>query len=215
MIFISLTILFSSLIFVAFKLFPRFKIDNFQALTINYLAASIIGIIILGSQFNYEVITSKSWLPFSAFFGFVFIFTFILFALSSQKAGVAITAVFSKMSVIIPVIAGIFLYSEKLNLLIILGIIFTFSAFILIFYKKGNNKIQISIIILPIIIFFANGLIDTLLKYVEHHHIAGDYTLFLTMIFITALTIGLIISIYRYFKTKQAFTIQSILGGAI
>lgn len=215
MIFILLTILFSSLIFVAFKLFPRFKIDNFQALTINYLAASIIGICILGSQFNYEVIITKSWLPFSTFVGFVFIFTFMLFALSSQKAGVAITAVFSKMSVIIPVIAGIFLYSEKLNLLIILGIISTFSAFILIFYKKGKNKIQISIIILPVIIFFANGLIDALLKYVEHHHISGDYTLFLTMIFITALILGIIISTYRYFKTKQAITIQSIVGGSI
>ncbi|PKP35012.1 MAG: hypothetical protein CVU00_04240 [Bacteroidetes bacterium HGW-Bacteroidetes-17] len=215
MIFILLTILFSSLIFVAFKLFPRFKIDNFQALTINYLAASIIGVIILGSQFNYEVISSKTWLPFSTFIGFVFIFTFILFALSSQKAGVAITAVFSKMSVIIPVIAGIFLYAEKLNFLIISGIISTFSAFILIFYKKGKNKIQLSIIILPIIIFFANGLIDTLLKYVEHHHITEDYTLFLTMIFITALIIGSIISIYRYLNTKQAFTIQSIIGGAI
>ncbi|MBU1013883.1 MAG: DMT family transporter [Bacteroidetes bacterium] len=215
MIFIFLTILFSSLIFVAFKLFPRFKIDNFQALTINYLAASTIGIIILGSEFNYEMIITKSWLPFSLLIGFVFIFTFILFALSSQKAGVAITAVFSKMSVIIPVIAGIFLYSEKLNALIVLGIISTFSAFILIFYKRGKNKIQISIIVLPIIIFFANGLIDTLLKYIEHYHIAGDYTLFLTMIFITALIIGSIISIYRYFKTKQAFTIQSIIGGTI
>lgn len=215
MIFIFLTILFSSLIFVAFKLFPRFKIDNFQALTINYLAASTIGIIILGSEFNYEIIITKSWLPFSLFIGFVFIFTFILFALSSQKAGVAITAVFSKMSVIIPVIAGIFLYAEKLNALIVLGIISTFSAFILIFYKRGKNKIKISIIILPIIIFFANGLIDTLLKYVEHHHIAGDYTLFLTMIFITALIIGSIISIFRYFKTKQSFTVQSIIGGTI
>jgi len=215
MIFIFLIILFSSLIFVAFKLFPRFKIDNFQALTINYLAASTIGIIILGSEFNYEMIITKSWLPFSLFIGFVFIFTFILFALSSQKAGVAITAVFSKMSVIIPVIAGIFLYAEKLNALIVLGIISTFSAFILIFYKRGKNKIKISIIILPIIIFFANGLIDTLLKYIEHYHIAGDYTLFLTMIFITALIIGSIISIFRYFKTKQSFTVQSIIGGTI
>ena len=213
MIFILLTILFSSAIFVVFKLFTRFKIDNFQALTINYLAASIFGISILGSQFNYEVIITKSWLPFSVFIGFIFIFTFILFALSSQKAGVAITAVFSKMSVVIPVIAGIFLYSETLNLFIIFGIISTFVAFILIFYKKGKNKIQISIIILPIIIFFANGLIDTLLKYVEHHHILKDYTIFITMIFITAFLIGAIISIYKYFKTKQGFTIQSIVGG--
>jgi drug/metabolite transporter (DMT)-like permease len=135
--------------------------------------------------------------------------------LSSQKAGVAITAVFSKMSVVIPVIAGIFLYAETLNALKIMGIVSTLAAFILIFYKKEKSKIKLAVIILPIIIFFANGFIDTALKFIEFNHISGDYTLFLTVIFITAFLISLIISILKYVKTRKPFTIQTMIGGAI
>jgi len=215
MIHIALVIIISSLIFVTFKLFDRFKIDNFQAITVNYVVASALGFFIAGSQFNYNTIIEKQWLVYAISIGFIFIFTFILFALSSQKAGVAITAVFSKMSVIIPVIAGTLLFSETLNLLKVLGILFTLAAFILIFYKKEKSKIQLSIIILPILIFFANGFIDTFLKYIEFNHISGDYTLFLTMGFMTACIIGIIISILKYIKTKKQFSKQTILGGVI
>lgn len=215
MINIALVVLISSLIFVTFKFFDRFKVDNFQAITINYLVATIFGILIVGSQFKYDIIIEKAWLIHAAFIGFIFIVTFVLFALSSQRAGVAITAVFSKMSVVIPVIAGIFLYNESLNLLKILGIISTFAAFILIFYKKEKSKIQWAVIFLPIIIFFANGLIDSTLKYIEFNFIDGDYTLFLTMVFLFALIMGLIISLIKYARNRKSFTIQTIIGGSI
>ena len=212
---IVLVVLISSSIFVTFKLFDRFKIDNFQAITMNYLVASIFGIFIVGSQFNYEAIIEKPWLAHSIFIGFIFILTFILFALSAQKAGVAITAVFSKMSVVIPVIAGIILYSETLNFLKILGIISTLAAFVLIFYKKEKKKIQLSIIILPILIFFANGFIDSLLKFIESNHITNDYALFLTVGFLIAFVVGFTISIFKYAKTKKQISIQTIIGGSI
>lgn len=215
MINIALAILISSSIFVTFKLFNRFKIDNFQAITINYLVASILGIIIVGSEFQYDIIVKKEWLPYAAILSLTFIGTFVLFALSSQKAGVAITAVFGKMSVIIPVIAGIFLYNESLNSLKILGIISTIAAFILIFYKKERSKIRWSIILFPIILFFGNGFIDTILKYIEYHFIRGDYILFLSVVFIIAFIMALFISMIKYARTKKTFSIQTIIGGSI
>ena len=215
MLYILFVVILSSLIFVVFKLFDRYKVDTFQAITVNYLVASIFGILIVGSEFNFSLISQKPWLWHAVFVGCLFIITFVLFALSSQKAGVAITAVFSKMSVVVPVIAGIFLYSETLNWLKILGIISTFAAFILIFYKKDKSKIRWAVIILPIIIFFGNGLIDTFLKYIEHHYISGDYNLFLTMIFVTALVLGILISIFKYLRTKKPFTTATIIGGSV
>ncbi len=215
MINIVLAIFISSLIFVTFKLFNKFKIDNFQAITINYLVASLFGILILGSEFQYNLIIEKEWLVYACIMGLTFIGTFVLFALSSQKAGVAITAVFSKMSVVIPVIAGVFLYSESLNLLKILGIVSTFAAFILIFYKKEKSKIQWAVIFLPITIFFANGIIDSTLKYIEFNFIHGDYTLFLTITFLVSFVMGFIISLTKYLRNKKPFTIQTIIGGSV
>ena len=145
----------------------------------------------------------------------IFISTFLLFALSSQKAGVAITAVFSKMSVIIPVIVGIFLYSESLNLLKVLGIISTFAAFILVFYKKEKKKVKFSIIIFPILIFFSNGIIDSTLKYIEFNLIDNDYTQFLTSVFISAFILCSLVLAFKYLKSKKSFSLATIIGGIL
>ncbi len=215
MIYIALVVLISSSIFVTFKLFDRYRVDNFQAITINYLVASLFGILLVGSDFKIAASFEKAWFPYAVFVGLLFIGTFVLFALSSQKAGVAITAVFSKMSVVIPVIAGIFLFAEHMNLLKVLGITATLLAFILVFYKKEKSKLKWSVIILPILIFFGNGIIDTSLKYIEHHFISNDYTLFLTWIFIISLIIGSIVSFVKFLSNKQTFKIRNIIGGTI
>ncbi len=46
MIFLILTILQSTAIFVVMKLFTRFRIDNWQAITVNYVVAAAFGFII-------------------------------------------------------------------------------------------------------------------------------------------------------------------------
>ncbi len=215
MIYIALVILISSSIFITFKLFKKYNIDNFQAITINYAVASVFGLLICGANIQISTITTNSWFPFALLIGFIFILTFVLFALSSQKAGVAITAVFSKVSVIIPVIAGILLYSESLNIYKILGVIATLVAFILIFYKKEKSKLNLALIFLPLLIFLGNGIIDTLLKYIEYHHINGDYNEFLTFIFLTAFVCGVFISIGRYILNRKRIALRNLIGGIV
>ena len=215
MTYIVLIIFISSAIFVTFKLFDRYRIDNFNAITINYLVGSGFGLMISDTHYDLNILFDKTWLPFAVILGILFIITFVLFALSSQKAGVAITAVFSKMSVMIPVVAGIFLYSEKLNMLKIAGILFTLAAFILILYKKEKSKYSLSILLLPILIFIFNGIIDSTLKYTEYNHISNDYIFFLTTIFITSFIVGIFISVIKYFNKKEALSIRTIIGGTI
>ncbi len=215
MTYIVLIIFISSAIFVTFKLFDRYRIDNFNAITINYLVGSGFGLMISDTHYDLNILFDKTWLPFAVILGILFIITFVLFALSSQKAGVAITAVFSKMSVMIPVVAGIFLYSEKLNMLKIAGIFFTLAAFILILYKKEKSKYSLSILLLPILIFIFNGIIDSTLKYTEYNHISNDYIFFLTTIFITSFIVGIFISVIKYFNKKEALSIRTIIGGTI
>lgn len=215
MIYIVFVVFISSAIFVTFKYFKKYKVDNFQAITINYLVASVCGLLIAPIHNIQTDIIQKPWLFYAIVIGIIFVITFLLFALSSQKAGVAITAVFSKMSVIIPVILGIFLYNEQLNALKILGIVATFLAFLLVFYKKDKTSIKWAVIIFPILIFFGNGLIDSLLKYIEFHFIHGDTNFFLTIIFITALTFGSIVTVIRYFKNGKGINKSSLIAGLI
>ena len=81
MIFLILAILFSTGVFVAMRLFKRFGLDNHQALMWNYVFAT-------GT-------------------GFWFIFTYLLMTASTQRSGVTVTSLSSKLSVVLPILAGI------------------------------------------------------------------------------------------------------------
>ena len=54
-------ILCSSLIFVLFKLFPRFKIDTFQAIVFNYVTAFSAGILLFGSTWKADYLYKGEW----------------------------------------------------------------------------------------------------------------------------------------------------------
>ena len=148
MLFIILTVIQSTLLFVAFKIFKKIGIDNLQAITVNYIVAAIFGYIIFEDTVSYPAITSKAWLNMALLLGLLFIITFSLFALSSQKAGVALTSVASKMSVIIPVTFGVILYNDHLSLLKIVGILAALFAFYLTFKKEKNIRLEKKLIIL-------------------------------------------------------------------
>ena len=54
--------------------------------------------------------------------GVLFIVIFNLMARTSQQLGVSVASVATKMSLVIPVLAGLLLYGEELNFLKVAGI---------------------------------------------------------------------------------------------
>lgn len=215
MLTIFLVILMSSAIFITFKIFYRFKIDNFQAITVNYFVALIFGVLIIPDKRILAEVFMQPWILYAIITGILFIVIFLLFALSSQKAGITITAVFSKMSVIIPVILGVFLYNEQFNTFKIIGGVFTLFAFILIFHKKDKVNFDYRLMLFPVLIFFGNGMIDSILKYAEFHFIQDDIIFFLTTIFAVAFSVGCIVSIIRYVANRNKIRLKNIFGGMI
>ena len=153
MVFLVLSILFSTSIFIIFRLFPKYKIDNFQAIIVNYVVAIIFGLLVSDLPSSTTAILDKNWFNWSIIVGFLFIVVFYLFALSSQKAGIAVTAVASKMSVVIPVSLGFFYFQEEANLSKIIGIALSLVAFYLLLQKKKGIKLNYKYIFLPILIF--------------------------------------------------------------
>jgi len=217
MIFLILTILQSTAIFAVMKLFARFRVDNWQAITVNYIIACSFGFIIYEGEITSSLIMEKSWFIFAMVLGMTFIFTFFIFALSSQKVGVALTSVASKMSVIIPVIAGIILLNEQVSFLAITGIIVALIAFYLTLGGGANSSFPRKYLILPVLLFAGNGINDTIMKYTEHHFIenSNELTLFLAVIFLTSLLMGSIISATRYAQNKRRINFKTIIAGTI
>jgi len=217
MIYLLLTILQSTAIFVVFKLFNRFRIDNWQAISINYVVASLFGLVIYKGDLSIQILLGKDWFEFGLILGVTFIATFFIFALSAQKVGVALTSVASKMSVVIPVIAGLILLNETIGWLAGSGVLIALLAFYLTLGGARQRSFPSKYVILPVLLFLGNGVNDTIMKYTEHHYVTdiNDRILFLTIVFITSLFFGLIITAKRYYNKRVNITLHTIVGGSI
>jgi len=215
MIYLILTILQSTLIFVVFKLFTRFKIDNLQAITANYIFGAAFGFLIYDGSCTICDITDAPWLTIAIMLGVLFIVVFNIFALSSQKVGVALTSVASKMSVIIPVGLGFWLYQDQVNAMKIIGLFTALAAFYLTLKKPGNTQFDKRLFILPVLLFFGNGMVDSVMKYSQHHYITDDIILFLCIVFLTAFTIGFVVLLTKAIRGKVRFGIKHVFAGFI
>lgn len=128
MIYLLLSILASTAIFIVFKLFSRYKINTFHAIVANYVTACICGLISYESSINAFEIYNSKWFLGAILLGFLFISVFNLMALTAQRNGLSAASVASKMSVVIPVIFGIYIYNESIGFQKVLGIVLALIA---------------------------------------------------------------------------------------
>ncbi|MGA8854633.1 MAG: EamA/RhaT family transporter [Christiangramia sp.] len=215
MIYLLLSVLSSTIIFVVFRLYQKFGINTLQAIVVNYFIACLVGFFgyIEGSDFTH--VPSEKWFPGALMLGFLFIAVFNLAAITTQKSGLSVVAVATKMSVAIPVFFGIFLYNESTGILKILGILLAFVAVYLTSIKtKEGISIKSKNLVFPLLVFLGSGIIDTSLKFLETSYVSKtDVGLFSSTIFATAGTIGIIILIIQGFMGKLEINFRNILGG--
>lgn len=214
MIYILLSILFSSLLFVIFKLFGRFKVDALQAIIFNYLTACIVGFSVYGQPLSLVKLSSFSWFYYSLALGLVFISVFYFMAITTQKNGLSVVAVASKMSVVIPIMVGVFLYNESIGRLKVAGIVIALISIYLV--TVNPNKIKASTLFFPLLVFAGSGLIDVSLKYLQTNFVKpSDISVFSATLFGTAGFAGLLIFALQLFQGTFKLQFKSLLGGII
>lgn len=219
MINILLCILSSTLIFILFKLIDRFKAFTFQSIIINYLVAFILGLSISSDWGNLPHVYEKSWFILSLILGILFIVTFFFIGISSQKAGISITTVACKMSVIVPVAFSILFYSEAVTSFKIIGLVVSLVALLLTIWRKPEKKQDLFVVILPFILFIGIGVIDTLVKYAQQDYVKNDVSFFTAVSFGVSLIAGLIAGFTRKnflkgFQNFSTITLGIMLGMA-
>ena len=159
--FLVLCILCSTTIFVIFKSLDRQRIPSLPIIVINYLMAAILGFVINSGGLHIREIREADWLPVSALIGILFIIMFFLIAFSSRKAGISITTVASKMSVIFPILFSIVIDStDKLTLLKIVAIASALAGVALTVYKPKKGPYDSIAIYIPLILFFGMGMVE-------------------------------------------------------
>jgi drug/metabolite transporter (DMT)-like permease len=211
-----LAIFLSSLIFVIFKVFPRFKIDTFQAIVFNYISAFLCGYILFGSELKDEAWENTNWIFYAVLAALLFISLFVLMGKSAQKNGMAITSVAVKMSMAVSVLGMVFIYNEQLPFLKILAILLAFSGVILVSFSKKSSDSKQQTWWMLLILFFGSGILDLLLNYVQKTHVDVISTaLFSAFGFGLAGLIGLGILIAQIIRRRTRIEFRNVIGGVI
>ena len=222
MIYLILAILFSTGVFVAMRLFKRFGLDNHQALMWNYVFASATGFIVCDQFETVPQLVSEPWFGLSILTGFWFIFTYLLMTASTQRSGVTVTSLSSKLSVVLPILAGVIILHERLNFLASMGIVLALVALVLVVggrKNKGDVSGNVStkngwlVGLLPVFIFFGTGTGDILMKITEQKNTVGDLGFMIAFIYFVALIFGVIIVIWDIARGKTKWQWKSAAGG--
>ncbi len=215
MIPLLLSITASTLIFVVFKLFDRFRVHTFSGIVFNYITASICGFVAYEGSISAQDLVATSWFPFAAGLGALFIIVFNLMALTTQRSGLSVVSVATKMSVVVPIVFGLWYYKESLGLLKGLGIFFALIA-VYLASVKGQGGVQISrnALILPLLVFLGSGVIDTSIKYLEDTYVGrNEVPIFSGTIFLSAAILGVLVIIIQSFRGNFHVTIKNVVGG--
>ena len=211
MIYLILCILFSSAIFIIFKYFERFGINTFQAIVTNYIVAFFVGIISFEGALNQLKLDAISWIPGALYLSILFIVVFNIMGLTSQQNGVSVASVASKMSIVIPILFGIYAYKETVALLQWFGILLALLAVYLTASPSYQESTQ-GTFKLPLLLFLGSGVIDTSLKYIQNAFVPEYHLpLFSASIFGGAAVLGVI----WLLKLKVMITKKSIIGGIV
>ena len=211
-----LSILFSSLIFVIFKLFDTHKIQTFYAIIINYITACLVGVLYYNKPIQLYEIPKNDWFYGTLFLGVLFILVFNLMAKTSQRLGVSVASVATKMSFVIPVILGLVLYNEKLSFFKTSGIILALAAVYFASVKDTPRAIQKRSLLLPVMVFLGSGIIDASIKYMEENHVStNEFPIFSATVFGAAACTGILFILLRSFKKPLKLNFKNVLGGIV
>ena len=215
MIYLILAIVFSTGVFVAMRLFEHFKLDNHQALMWNYVFAAGTGFLLCKQFDTPQQLVNESWFGLAILTGFWFIFTYLLMTASTQRSGVTITSLSSKLSVVLPTLAGVVLFNEKLNFVATMGIVLALVALVLVVgggKRDAINRVSTNRL-LPIFIFFGTGTGDILMKLTEQQNTGDNMSFMIAFIYFIAMLFGILIVAYDLIRGKSKWQWKNAIGG--
>lgn len=218
MFYLFLSVISGTLILLIFRAFSTFQVNTLHAVVINYIVCVITGLIyqIDSGIFNSSVI-DQSWLWMALLLGLFFISSFYFTAYATQRLGISVVSVASKMSLIFPVIFSLFIWKirvEEMTAFTYAGIVLALPGVVLSSIKKSKNRAYSGWLglSLAIVLFLVGGLVDTMINYANYRFIYdNNEQIFPIIVFGAAGLFGIITLIIK----GELPSIKSITGGTL
>lgn len=216
MIFLVLAILGSGVIPVVFRAFEGWRINVFWAIPANYVTCVLAGSVLAGNHLNLSSLMTEPWIGFAVVQGIFLAVNFYLLAHTAQRAGVAIAALASRLSVAIPSVLAFLLYSDRLTIVKTAGLLAALAALYLCTAPEKNDRglSQRLLRILPISLFVTFGCYFTILKYLQTHYLGeSSYHTYVMSGFVFAFLASIVIGAGKRVFALKDFRSAHILAG--
>jgi hypothetical protein len=230
MLYFSLAVLFTVALYLIMRAYPRYKVDSFHAIVFNYYACVLTGLVLTPelSVFR-EVQWNSQGTLLTLALGSMFVTAFMLIGLTAQKVSVTATSLAGNMSLVIPVLFGLFVFrnnNKEFTALNYTGLLLALVALALgsiqnYGQKKdyGNDPALVSnnmLWLFPVLTFFAAGTNNTLINFLSvKYYLPGQTTIFMIIACTGAIIIGSVILLYKIILGKERLLFRSVVGGFI
>ncbi|MBS1646876.1 MAG: EamA family transporter [Bacteroidetes bacterium] len=216
MFFLIIGILCNILLLLILRAFQTYHVAAFPAIVVNYFVAGSFSLLFTEPKSVY-VEAGHLWFP-AVGLGALFISVFYTISVSTSQAGIAITSVANKMSVVIPVVLAFVLYQDVLQGLKIFGIaIALLSIFLISPARQEKKKTAFGLsFLLPLFVFLGSGIIDAAVNFAQKKLVQSstETACFLGLTFCSAGLIGLFIFLFFYKKESISYP-KMLLAGLV
>jgi len=216
MIYLLLTILSSTSIYIIFRLAKNFSCQLSGLISINYLVATFLGFGFF-LEFDTSLLSeSKSWFPFAFILGSLFIAMFFLIGNSSQKAGITVTTLANKLSMVFPVLFSLVYFNEQITPVKYIAIATAILAVFLTVFKTDIRNTNLMYFLLPLVIFVGSGITDSVVKYVQTVKIdSTESAVFSSLVFLVAFVFSLLASTFKRELSLKVFNAPTLSLGVL
>jgi len=219
MLYLVLSILFSVLLLVNFRVFPRFNISTFQAIAFNYPVCFLAGMLLMPEGQRFGLDFSQNWTLYSLALGVGFIITFILSGLATQKIGMTITSMANNVSLVIPVLFSLLVFDsggKAFDWINYSGLALAILAVAIATFKtekgiKANFWLQGG---LALAVFLMYGITNTAINYLNITYIADATKVVpVTLVMVLGAAVsGLIVLVIRALNGLEKIEVKNILA---
>jgi drug/metabolite transporter (DMT)-like permease len=216
MLFLLLAIFGSGVIPVIFRAFDIWRVNLFWAIPSNYITCVLLGQFLAGNSLDLTGLMSQPWIGFAIFQGILLAVNFYLLAHTTQRAGVAIAALASRLSVAIPSLLAFVLYGDSLGAVKIAGLITALLALYLCTAPdRGTGALQSRLFqLLPILVFVTFGCYFSILKYLQTHYLDNStYHYYVMSGFVFSFLSSVVIGLGKGLISPADFGVRHVLAG--
>jgi hypothetical protein len=224
-----LAVLFTVALYLIMRAYPQYKINSFHAIVFNYYSCVATGLLLTPDigVFSQVSATSPGTLLTLAL-GTMFVIAFMLIGLTAQRVSVTAASLAGNMSLVIPVLFGLFIFknnNKEFTALNYAGLLIALIALALGAMQVSGKKTTVAaqnssesylLWLLPVLTFLGSGTNNTLINYLSAtYYLPGQSTVFMIIACVGAAVIGTALLLYKILVHKENLTLRSVAGGLL